>query len=401
MTSESHKLGEVLRAAREAKGVDLARVERETKIRERYLSALERGEYRELPGAVYTKGFLRNYGSYLGLDPEYLIDLYRLETSATTAERSRTPAPPRPLAVRRRRTFIITPGAVVAALLTIGVGALVAYIGYELVTFARTPELLITEPGRERQRASGARDHHPRRHRPERQGDDHRPSGEPDGPGRRGWEIRCHGRAPPRLQRHRDRGPRPGDATGSEPGATHGRRRHRRRREPVAGSRAARPGTADGRCHLHRSGRPGRNGRARIGAPGHRRARKPGDPDLHHHRPGRHPRVDTPARSAGAGSAGAHSRRCGRIQWRAEPRGRNVGCDRHPEGGEPLTRRVIVVPARTARYAGASREATRTSKSNRTGIPSRVCPAASPPMAIGSRLRPMTRFASARAMRVR
>ena len=141
-----HKLGEVLRAAREAKGVDLARVERETKIRERYLSALERGEYRELPGAVYTKGFLRNYGSYLGLDPEYLIDLYRLETSATTAERSRTPAPPRPLAVRRRRTFIITPGAVVAALLTIAVGALVAYIGYQLVTFARTPELLITDP---------------------------------------------------------------------------------------------------------------------------------------------------------------------------------------------------------------------------------------------------------------
>ena len=146
MSSESHKLGEVLRAAREAKGVDLARVERETKIRERYLSALERGEYRELPGAVYTKGFLRNYGSYLALDPEYLIDLYRLETSATTAERSRTQAPPRPLAVRRRRTFIITPGTVVAALLTIGVGALVAWIGYEFVNFARTPELRITEP---------------------------------------------------------------------------------------------------------------------------------------------------------------------------------------------------------------------------------------------------------------
>jgi cytoskeleton protein RodZ len=72
VTDQVHRLGEVLRAAREAKGVDLPRVERETKIRERYLSALERGEYRELPGAVYTKGFLRNYGAYLGLDPEYL-----------------------------------------------------------------------------------------------------------------------------------------------------------------------------------------------------------------------------------------------------------------------------------------------------------------------------------------
>ena len=146
MTDQGHKLGEVLRAAREAKGIDLTRVERDTKIRERYLSALERGEYRELPGAVYTKGFLRNYGAYLGLDPEYLIDLYRLETSASSPERVTSPSPPRPIAVRRRRTFVVTPGAVAAAILTILVGAFVAWLGYEFVNFARTPELRIIEP---------------------------------------------------------------------------------------------------------------------------------------------------------------------------------------------------------------------------------------------------------------
>jgi cytoskeletal protein RodZ len=146
VTDQVHKLGEVLRAAREEKGADLTRVERDTKIRERYLSALERGEYRELPGAVYTKGFLRNYGAYLGLDPEYLIDLYRLETAASAAERPVVPAPPRPIAVRRRRTFVVTPGAVLAAILTIMVGALVAWIGYEFVNFARMPELRIVEP---------------------------------------------------------------------------------------------------------------------------------------------------------------------------------------------------------------------------------------------------------------
>ena len=146
MTEEVHELGDVLRAAREAKGADLARVERDTKIRERYLSALERGEYRELPGAVYTKGFLRNYGAYLGLDPEYLIDLYRLETSASAVERPGTQAPSRPISVRRRRTFVVTPGAVVAAILTIVVGALVAWIGYQFVNFARMPGLQIVEP---------------------------------------------------------------------------------------------------------------------------------------------------------------------------------------------------------------------------------------------------------------
>jgi len=146
VTEEVHKLGEVLRAAREARGVDLPRVERETKIRERYLSALERSEYRELPGSVYTKGFLRNYGAYLGLDPEYLIDLYRLETAELRAERPMTPAPPRPISGRRTRAFVVTPGAVVAAILTLLVGGFIAYLGYEFVNFARTPELRITEP---------------------------------------------------------------------------------------------------------------------------------------------------------------------------------------------------------------------------------------------------------------
>src|SRR3990170_8871899 len=66
-------------AARERKGVDLFRAERDTKIRSRYLAALERGDYRELPGAVYTKGFLRNYAVYLGLDPEEALLQWRAE----------------------------------------------------------------------------------------------------------------------------------------------------------------------------------------------------------------------------------------------------------------------------------------------------------------------------------
>src|SRR5919204_4998309 len=68
-----------LTAARERKGVDLVRAERDTKIRVRYLAALENGEYRDLPGAVYTKGFLRNYAIYLGLDPEDVLRQWRRE----------------------------------------------------------------------------------------------------------------------------------------------------------------------------------------------------------------------------------------------------------------------------------------------------------------------------------
>jgi cytoskeletal protein RodZ len=143
---ELHKLGEVLRTAREAKGVDLARVERDTKIRSRYLTALETGDYAELPGAVYTKGFLRNYGVYLGLDTEYLVDLYRLESSLPTTERLTVPAPPRPIASRRSRPLVVTPGVVMGALLTAGVAIFIVYLVGEFVTFARTPALTISQP---------------------------------------------------------------------------------------------------------------------------------------------------------------------------------------------------------------------------------------------------------------
>lgn len=141
---EPSKLGTVLRTAREARFIDLARVERDTKIRVRYLSALERGDYRDLPEPIYTRGLLRNYGLYLGLDPEYLIDLYRLE-SGTPVERPSMPSR-RPMAARQGRSLVVSSGAVAAAILTILVVALVVYVVGELVVFGGTPDLRITDP---------------------------------------------------------------------------------------------------------------------------------------------------------------------------------------------------------------------------------------------------------------
>jgi len=137
-------LPERLIAAREDKGVDLLRAERDTKIRARYLAALERGDYRELPGAVYTKGFLRNYALYLGLDPdEILAQWHRERGEALAAE----PAivVPRPLeAPRQGLTF--SPGIVVAALLTIGVLAFAVYLGFQLLRFSKPPTVSVTDP---------------------------------------------------------------------------------------------------------------------------------------------------------------------------------------------------------------------------------------------------------------
>ncbi len=57
--------------------IDITEVETRTKIRAKYLRAIENEEWDLLPGPVYVKSFLRTYGDYLGLDSRMLIDEYR------------------------------------------------------------------------------------------------------------------------------------------------------------------------------------------------------------------------------------------------------------------------------------------------------------------------------------
>ncbi|MCA1646928.1 MAG: DUF4115 domain-containing protein [Chloroflexi bacterium] len=70
-------LGETLRQARLDKGVSLADAARETRIRRGYLEALEAEDQAALPPAVYTRGFLRTYAEYLGLNPQAMVDLFQ------------------------------------------------------------------------------------------------------------------------------------------------------------------------------------------------------------------------------------------------------------------------------------------------------------------------------------
>lgn len=138
-------LPERLFAARERRGVDLYRAERDTKIRARYLAALEQGEYGELPGAVYTKGFLRNYALYLGLDPEDVIRQWKRERGDAAVRAEPVLAVPQPLeAPRQGLTF--SPVIVVAALLTVLIGVFAVYIGVQLLRFSKPPTIAVTTP---------------------------------------------------------------------------------------------------------------------------------------------------------------------------------------------------------------------------------------------------------------
>lgn len=140
-------VGETLQLARERKGVDLYRAERDTRIRLRYLQSLEEGDWDELPAPVYTKGFLRNYAIYLGLEPEDILDRWRDEMEALrTATRVAVVPPPMPLVEPGGRRFTLTPGMIVAGLVGLVVLLFVGYIGIQLLRFAEVTEVGLTYP---------------------------------------------------------------------------------------------------------------------------------------------------------------------------------------------------------------------------------------------------------------
>ena len=70
-------IGTTLREARIRARIDMSEVEARTKIRAKYLRAIENEEWDLLPGPVYVKSFLRTYGDFLGVDSRTLVDEYK------------------------------------------------------------------------------------------------------------------------------------------------------------------------------------------------------------------------------------------------------------------------------------------------------------------------------------
>ena len=115
-------IGRVLREARDSRGIPLAEAERATKIRSRYLEALEADDLSSLPGRTYALGFLRSYARYLGLDADTVASLVeefkRIWPPEATEEPEyalKVPAPRRraPNGKRRNGAIVLVVAAVV------------------------------------------------------------------------------------------------------------------------------------------------------------------------------------------------------------------------------------------------------------------------------------------------
>ena len=68
--------GETLKRERELRQISLREISEATKINLRYLEALERDDFRHLPGGVFNKGFVRAFAQFIGIDPEAMVMAY-------------------------------------------------------------------------------------------------------------------------------------------------------------------------------------------------------------------------------------------------------------------------------------------------------------------------------------
>src|SRR3954469_12018101 len=123
------EIGQTLRETRMRNRIDITEVEAGTKIRAKYLRALENEEWDLLPGPTFVKTFLRSYADYLGLDSRQLVEEYkqRFERPSTVelTPFARGPGGGR-REQRRRGRALLGPGLAVVLVLVLILGALYA-----------------------------------------------------------------------------------------------------------------------------------------------------------------------------------------------------------------------------------------------------------------------------------
>jgi len=128
-------LGEKLKTARSEKGLNFDQISRDTNISLRYLEALEAENFAIFPGEPYVIGFLKNYGSYLELDVQKLISLYRalkIQEQPIPVEQllRHKPKPPK---------FLLPVVVVIAVVGAVGFGAYYLFTHVQLKRTDNTP----------------------------------------------------------------------------------------------------------------------------------------------------------------------------------------------------------------------------------------------------------------------
>ena len=136
-------VGSTLKVAREAKGLTLSDVEHATKIRQKFLEAIERDEFFRLPSPAYAKGFVRNYAAFLGLSTEQVMAFFRRQMTETPRASLLPKGVSDPL---NAPLLQLTPGRFLGMLVAALLVVFFVYLGSQYRRLSLPPRLTVTSP---------------------------------------------------------------------------------------------------------------------------------------------------------------------------------------------------------------------------------------------------------------
>ena len=125
-------VGKTLKETREEKGITIEKASKETKIRKKYILALENDEFDKIPGQVYQKAFLKTYADFLGINKENILEEYQLDQQLSGVEEESLGRSKRRSKKNKKATFFnfvsrITGKAMIIILIVLLLGGVVGY----------------------------------------------------------------------------------------------------------------------------------------------------------------------------------------------------------------------------------------------------------------------------------
>lgn len=134
-------VGQILKESRVKKEVSLDEVARETKIRKPYLLALEKDDYQSLPSVTTSKGFIRNYAQFLGLEPERVVAVFKRDYRRIQEQRAIFPS-----RIDLTKQFKWSPKKTSILIIALFVFVFFTYLGYQYHGLLGKPSLEIYSP---------------------------------------------------------------------------------------------------------------------------------------------------------------------------------------------------------------------------------------------------------------
>jgi cytoskeletal protein RodZ len=136
-------VGEMLREARVNKSLSLQEVEEGTKIRLKFLNAIESNDFSVMPSLSYAKGFVKNYSDYLGLNTNTVLAFFRRQTVEVPISSLLPKGMGEPL---NRSSLQLTPGKFITLIAIVLVSLFLVYLGLQYRTLQQPPTLVIDDP---------------------------------------------------------------------------------------------------------------------------------------------------------------------------------------------------------------------------------------------------------------